>query len=109
MIADGFRGSCTSARASRINPSDSERSEPALRAMVEWTQLKKAQCTTNSGGPMASGACVDSAQKPSESRRMPTTKGCAAATEAAGAALWTASRVPSDALRLDDERRRQQS
>ena len=30
-----------------------------LRAITESAQLKKAQCTMNSGGPMASGACVD--------------------------------------------------
>jgi hypothetical protein len=76
---------------------------------VEWTQLKNAQCTINSGGPMASGACVASAQKPSESRRRLTTKSWGAATEAAGATSCTASRVPSDALRPDDETRWQQS
>ena len=58
---------------------------------------------------MASGACVDSAHELPPSRRGLTTKGCGAATEAAGATSGTASRVPSDALRLDDDKRWQQS
>ena len=37
------------------NPSDSG-TEPGLRANVEGAQLKRAQCTMNNGGPMASGA-----------------------------------------------------
>ena len=105
MIADGSASECTSARVAHRSVGFGTR-QTHPESETEQTQVKRAQCATNSGGPMASGACVTSVHELAVSRRgLGANWTDDALGNAAAVTPRKPSRVPSDALRVEDEMR----